>query len=411
MAVGRRALADYEEAAGSEALERLRSGAEPLRGARVLYLAAAGSRLRSPELLPSLIPLLRDLGLEAELWALAGDRPLWRLVRELEDGLQGGETAIADDTWSAYLEASRAAAGGKLEGWDAVVVHGPGPLGAAIDSPAAIWRLELDASGADAAAWERLRPLVEACAACALPAAAYAPAGFGERVEEVPEAIDPLGPGCVELPVTLAGSMLRSLGVDTSRPCCCQVRPFDTWQDPHDVLDAFAIAKEQLPELQLVLAGDPARGDVEAWRLLQEVSEYAESSPDLLLLTGPGGLGNVELNALRRIARAALESTLAPASAVTTLETLWKGTPVVSAGNRGAAHPVSDGREGRHTASPEETAAALVELVRDPGLAIEMGGAGHELVRERFLVSRLAEDELRLVGRARAADAATLQSP
>ena len=193
---------------------------------------------------------------------------------------------------------------------------------------------------------------------------------------ELAEAIDPLAPGSIEQPAALAGSMLRSFGVDTTRPCCCQLRPFDTWQDPHDVLDAFALAKAELPALQLVLAGDPARGDLEAWRLLREVSDYAGERTYVLPLTGPGGLGSVELGALRRIARVALESTLAPASAITTIETLWAGTPVISAGARGAAHPVRDGSEGYLVDTPEAVAARLVELVADPGLAIELGAGG-----------------------------------
>ena len=44
-----------------------------------------------------------------------------------------------------------------------------------------------------------------------------------------------------------------------------------------------------------------------------------------------------------------------------------------------------------------EAAARVVELVRDPGLAIEMGDAGRERVRERFLVTRVLEDELALM--------------
>jgi hypothetical protein len=42
-------------------------------------------------------------------------------------------------------------------------------------------------------------------------------------------------------------------------------------------------------------------------------------------------------------------------------------------------------------------AAHLAELVTDPGLAIELGSAGRARVQERFLVTRLLEDELRLL--------------
>jgi trehalose synthase len=107
----------------------------------------------------------------------------------------------------------------------------------------------------------------------------------------------------------------------------------------------------------------------------------------------------------------ALESTLAPASAITTIETLWAGTPVISSGARGAAHPVRDGSQGYLVDTPEAAAARLVELVGDPGLAIELGAAGRGLVRERFLITRLLEDELGLLARAGGGDPATLQSP
>jgi trehalose synthase len=353
LALGRRTAADYEPIVGAEAIDRIREAAAPVRGLRVAHLIAAGSRLRSTDVLPSLLALYGDLGLSVELYALAGERPLWRLVRQLEDGMQGGETAIDDELWEDYLESVPA-----LEGFDVVVVHGPGALGVAAKSDC-VWRPELGHSNAEPDVWDRLVALAEP--------------------HDLPEAIDPLAPGSVDLPVRLAGSMLRSAGVDLSNPCCCQIRPFDTWQDPHEVLDAFELAHEQVPNLQIVMAGDPSRGDIEAWRLLREVSDYADTRAGVLLLSGPAGLGNTELNALRTIARAALESTIGHAPATTTLETLWKGTPVI--------------RED----SPEAASERLVELVRDPGLAIELGAAGRELVRERHLITTLAENELRLL--------------
>ena len=320
---------------------------------RVAHLIAAGSRLRSTDVLPSLLSLYGDLGLSAELYALAGERPLWRLVRQLEDGMQGGETAIDDQLWVDYLESVPS-----LEGFDVVVIHGPGPIGAARAADC-VWRPELGHSNAEPGVWDRLVALAEP--------------------HDLPEAIDPLTPGSVDLPVRLAGSMLRSAGVDLSNPCCCQIRPFDSWQDPHEAIDAFELAQQELPNLQLVLAGDPSRGDIEAWRMLREVSDYADAREGMLLLSGPAGLGNTELNALRTIARAALESTIGEAPATTRLETLWKGTPVIREDSPGAA------------------AERLVQLVRDPGLAIELGAAGRELVRERHLITSLAENELRLL--------------
>ena len=59
-----------------------------------------------------------------------------------------------------------------------------------------------------------------------------------------------------------------------------------------------------------------------------------------------------------------------------------------------------DGIDGYLADDAAEIAARVVELVGDPGLAIEMGRAGRERVRERFLVTRVLEDELGLLARA-----------
>ena len=80
-------------------------------------------------------------------------------------------------------------------------------------------------------------------------------------------------------------------------------------------------------------------------------------------------------------------------------EALWKRTPVVGAPGGGLPLVVRDGVDGFLADEPEELAARLVELVRDPGLAAEMGRAGRERVRERFLVTAALERELRALGR------------
>jgi hypothetical protein len=309
----------------------------------VLHLIAAGARP------PVTAPLYRELGIDAQLAALVG-------AREIENGLRGGETALSDEGWAAYRETTAELLGG----WDVVVSH---------DLPApgvTVLLLTADPAGAD----ERVRELVDA----------------SPLAVEAAEAIDPLAPGCVDLPVALAGDIVRCLGVDTRRPSCCQVDAFDSWQDPQDVIDSFELAKAELPDLQLVLAGRAG------WAPLREVSDYAQD--DVILAAEAG---EVELNALLQIARVALESSLAPGSASSALEALWKRTPVISSGRRSATHPVRDGEDGYLVDSPELAAERLVELVRDPSLAIDLGASGHELVREHRLVTRLIENELGLV--------------
>jgi trehalose synthase len=150
-----------------------------------------------------------------------------------------------------------------------------------------------------------------------------------------------------------------------------------------------------VPQLQLVLAGllDPAAS--EDWQAAKEASDYAADTPDLLLLTSYEGLGSLELGALQLLARAALERSLSEGFHLAPCEALWKRTPVIGGTGGGLPLAVRDGVDGYLTDDSEAFAARIVELVHDPGLAAEMGRAGRERVRERFLVTAALERELR----------------
>ena len=76
---------------------------------------------------------------------------------------------------------------------------------------------------------------------------------------------------------------------------------------------------------------------------------------------------------------------------------MWRGTPVVGGTGGGTPLQVRDGVDGYLADGAEQVAARVVELIGDPGLATEMGRAGRERVRERFLITRVLADELELL--------------
>jgi trehalose synthase len=400
MAVSRGALAAHAPICGPEAIERVHAAAEPVRGARVVHVSPAGGGGRVPELLSALLPLAADAGLEVEWRVLFGDRDFQGVGRALHDGLQGAETAIEDDAWRAYLDAC-AAAGERLgDGWDAVVLHDPGAIGLAEHLEGRlVWHCHVDSSRSDPAALELTVPLAERCAGLLFPDASFAPERLAARgIHAVPPGIDPLSPRNLELAPRLPGRVVRPLGVDLGRPFVCQVQRFDRWKDPHAAIEAFALARRELGDLQLVLAGAIDAGDPEGWRTVKEISDYAEGQPELHLLTSYEGVGNLELGALQRLARVALQRSLREGFGLGASEALWKGTPVVGGKDGGVPLQVRDGVEGYLVDDVRQTAERIVELVRDPGLAIEMGIAGRERVRQRFLVTRALEDALRALG-------------
>lgn len=380
---GSRPLDDHREVAGADALGRIRAAAGALRGASVLHLTAAESPgSQAPGYLRSLLPLMADAGVEVRWRAVAGGDHA-RVGEWVEHAVAGAEFAASGEEWAAWIEESGRAIEPELAHADAVVIHDAAALGCAETAVSAgarvAWSRHEDASAPDADLAARLPDLLD-----------------GVEVVDVAPATDPLGPRNHELPRRLSGQVLRSLGLDLTRPYVCQTGTIDRWTDPHLAIDAFDQLRDSIPELQLVIAGAlPGEGGGDV-RVAKEIDDYAAGRPDVHVKTGYGGVGNVELNALQRVARAGLALSLRTDTGPARLETWWKGTPIV-AGAGGPLEPDA-GRDGFTAEGAGEVAARIAQIVRDPGLAVELGAMGRERVRLRHLITRAVEDELRLAG-------------
>ena len=386
--VGVRPLGDHAPACGAQAIERIRAAAGPVAGRRVLHVSAAGAGGSVPDLLGALLPLVADSGVAPEWRVLFGGDEVSRVAAQLREGLQGAETAISDADWRAYLDACSEAAAG-IEN-DLVVLHDPGTLGLApaLGGKRVLWRCHLDASQPDPPAWELARALAEECD-IVVADASFAPPGAVPLTSIAP-GIDPLSPRNLEPAPRLAGRALRRLGLDLDRPSVSQLMRLDRWKDPQTTLDAFARVREELPGLQLVLACEL---DPEGFSAIKEITDFADGQDGLHLLTSYSGLGNLEIGALNQISRVAIRMSLREGFGLAASEALWRGTPVVG----GSPLQVRDEVDGYLAEGADDVAARVVELVSDPGLAIEMGRAGRGRVQEHFLITRVLEDELRLL--------------
>ncbi|MGA2163660.1 MAG: glycosyltransferase, partial [Solirubrobacteraceae bacterium] len=76
---------------------------------------------------------------------------------------------------------------------------------------------------------------------------------------------------------------------------------------------------------------------------------------------------------------------------------LWKGTPVVAGRAGGIPQQMPEGVGGLLVDGVEECAQAMLTLLGDRELRGRLGRAGHERVREHFLLPRLLMEELRLL--------------
>ena len=113
------------------------------------------------------------------------------------------------------------------------------------------------------------------------------------------------------------------------------------WKDPWGVIDAFRLARESLPEIQLALLGlSQATDDPEAGEILNSVLAHADGDPDIHLFHDPDSVpvGNdLAVNAFQMASSVLVQKSTREGFGLTVTE-----------GNvEGQAH--DRGQRGRHT--------------------------------------------------------------
>ena len=406
--VGERSLASYLNVVPIHILEALDREAEKLRGARILQLNATPYGGGVSELLRSGVPLLAALGLNVEWQVITGDEPFFRVTKAIHNGLQGDPRTLIQAERDAYVATSARNAELLEDGYDFVVVHDPQPaamlplLGKG--SAKWVWRCHIETSEPNPDTWAFLRGFL-----CDYDAAMFTLRDFVppdlpiDRVAVVPPAIDPLSPKNLPLARVTARQVLDWIGVRLDTPLVTQVSRFDPWKDPLGVIEAYRLARDEVPGLQLALVGSMALDDPEGWDLYRQLQQEASADHAIKLFTNLTGVGNIEVNAFQRLSSVVLQKSIREGFGLVVSESLWKGTPVIAGRAGGIPLQMADGAGGVLVESTEETAQALVELLSDPQRAEALGREGRERVHQHFLLPRLLLNELvllnQLVGR------------
>jgi trehalose synthase len=400
--VGTQSIDSYAASAGADAIAELRELATGLAGVRVLHVSATPYGGGVAEILRSEIPLLRDLGVVADWGLISGDASFFAVTKAIHNGLQGSPAGLSDADEQRYLaQSARNAEQLHGEDYDIVVVHDPQPLPLlelhGRGSSRWIWRCHVDSSEPNPRVWAFIRPFVRRYDAAVFTLGGFVPPAFPvEHVEIIPPAIDPQSPKNLELGTVLAQRLLEWFGLEMHHPLVAQISRFDSWKDPLGVVDAYRRVREDVSDLQLALVGSMALDDPEAWDIYREIQRVTRDDPSVHVLTNLTGVGNVEVNALQRMAQVVIQKSVREGFGLVVSESLWKGTPVVAGRAGGIPLQLQDGRGGYLVDSIEECAARTLELLEDPQLRRDLGESGRQLVGERFLLPRLMADELRL---------------
>ncbi|MHA1133587.1 MAG: glycosyltransferase [Alphaproteobacteria bacterium] len=203
-------LADYESIADLNGTVRsLRQEAESrltgLEGRRLVMVNSTAQGGGVAEMLPALLALLRELGVDAHWLVMeTQDRDFFRLTKQLHNLIHGmGDPNLGPDDRALYdrvSEENADAIEAFLSPGDVLVIHDPQPMGAGallrerLDL-AAIWRchIGLDRETPQTrAAWDFLDPYAEPYDHAVFTAPEYIPSCLAGRSTIIHPAIDPL---------------------------------------------------------------------------------------------------------------------------------------------------------------------------------------------------------------------------
>jgi trehalose synthase len=393
--------------------KKLRVAARPLVGKRILHINSTAHGGGVAELLQSQVRFEKELGIKSRWYTLDAPKAFFVVTKQIHDLLQGKRGSISAADRTLYREESRSLAGSftRIAGAfkpDIIVLHDPQPLGlaaaAALKAPTIV-RLHGDLLTPNADTLEFIRPNIEAARKVVVSNKDYLaqmPWLRKAQTTVIYPAIDPLSEKNRPLDPAVAHKLLAEYGVNEMKPMIAQVSRFDPWKDPLGVIRAYYLAKNKIPDLQLVLAGlFLAQDDPEAMEVFRHVQKHAAGDHDIFLFSDADAVrahSSVDMfvSAVYTASTVMVQKSTREGFGLTMTEAMWKGKPLVAGATSGAKVQVRDGANGIIVSSPEEAARAIVRLMRDRTLRAKIGRAARATVRRKFLMPRFVLDNLKL---------------
>ena len=385
---------DYERLVGAETVERILKKAERLRDLHVVNINSTYYGGGVAELLSSLTLLMNAAGIKTGWRVIQGRPDFFSITKKMHNALQGADINLTDLKMRIYEEVALENAARVHLDHDVVIVHDPQPLPLIRHfrkKAPWIWRCHVDLSHPNPDLWGYLAPLIERYDAVVLSLPEYAQ-NLSTPQRFIMPAINPFSTTNKDLSEAEIAERLSHHDIPTDLPLVVQVSRFDRWKDPQGVIEAFKIAREQV-DCTLVLVGNVATDDPEGQDVFASLCQCADERIRILSVQD-----SALVNALQRGAAVVVQKSIREGFGLTVTEAMWKGTAVIGGRASGIAHQIEDGVNGFLVGSVEQAADRIVTLLKDRSLASRLGQEAQETVRSRFLMTRLMEEWLDLIG-------------
>ncbi len=396
-----RSLDDYSEIVGDRVISSIYRKARPLSGKHILHINSTYQGGGVAEILGSVVVLMNDIGIDTGWRILHGTPDFFSITKKFHNALQGAPINLTEIKKRLYIRANEDFAVYTHIDHDCVIIHDPQPLPLIkyyTKKQPWIWRCHVDLSNSNSALWDFLKKFILRYDVMIVSNEKYKRNDLPVEQRIIHPAIDPLSPKNMEISEAVISKYLRKFGIPRDKPLITQISRFDKFKDPEGVIQVFKLVKKKV-DCRLVLCGSMATDDPEGWMIYKKVERKARElieNKEIILITSEN---SILVNALQRVSSVIIQKSIKEGFGLTVAEALWKGTPVVTSNIGGIPLQVINGENGFLVEANDKKGFAerIIQLLKDPNLAKEMGRKGKEIVRTNFLITRVISDYLDLL--------------
>ena len=386
-------------------LEEIKKLAQPLKGLKVNLINSTPKGGGVAEILKSLVPLMKDIGIKAKWYTIPPDKKFFEVTKQIHNALQGKNYDFPLSHQKIYLEhlkkTSQLMKEMKADIW---VMNDPQPSGIIQLLPnlhPSICRVHIDLTSPNKKVWNFISNFLKDYDKVIVTSKEFIKPEIKRKAVIIPPAIDPLAVKNIPMNMKKARQILEKYGISSQKPLISQLSRFDPWKDPLGVVKAYRIAKKKIPDLQLALIGFfISKDDPEAIEIYNNVRKETKNDPDIFLFSDLKCLGKLKVqtfvNAIQIASTLIIQKSIREGFALTVTEAMWKEKAVIGGKAGGIKIQIKNGENGFLVSSPKEAAKRIIEIIQNPKLAHKLGENAKLSVRKNFLMPRLLRDYLKL---------------
>ena len=400
-------LADYKKYITKKQFKEIETLAKELKGLRLNMINATPRGGGVAEILKSLIPLMKGAGIKARWYAIDSSSVPERflvLADKIRYASQGKAIKISKKDWRYYKKISEKFARETAnKDCDLLLIHDWQPMFMADYLKKEIPKIlhyHADTLTPYRPVWKEILKGMEPYR-CVL---------FNNRDfinKEMPKektrvfhgAIDPLALKQKVVCQKKARKYLQPFGFSLKDPLLVQVSRFDIWKNPIGLIEAFRLVQKKHPKAQLALVGiEEATDNLAAKDAFEEAKAAAKDIPNVLFFFSQKNIKNIEEFTMmaQNAADIIIQNSVREGFGLTVSEAMWKEKPVIGGPASGIRLQIQDRKNGFIVKNSKQLAARINFLLACPKKRKALGKKAKETVREKFLMSRLLIDHLRL---------------